>query len=133
MAKILNYYLLGAHEAGVTLHAQKQLKELGISYKLAVPQSIADMWQFWLPEGDLDNLPDYIQVSESNPMDHIGYGLSHLQAESLATKDEINKHDGELLEAQNEDIEEEEVTLYIGGVKCEGVIFDTVKRGWGSE
>ena len=34
----------------LTKHAQVFMKELGITYKHAVPQSIANCWQFWCCE-----------------------------------------------------------------------------------
>jgi hypothetical protein len=38
------------------LHAQDAMKKLGITYTVAVPQSIVDMWQFWGCENVPENL-----------------------------------------------------------------------------
>jgi hypothetical protein len=52
------------------------MKKLGITYQLAVPQSIADQWWFWNCENIPDKLPKYITELKLNPMDCIGFGLS---------------------------------------------------------
>ena len=67
--------LMGACYAGDDRHAQKMMKDLGLSYQHATPQSIADQWWFWNVEGDTSNLPDYIQEANLDPMRAIGYGL----------------------------------------------------------
>ena len=69
----------------LTKHAQVFMKELGITYKHAVPQSIADCWQFWCCEVP-DNiiLPEIISYSKVNPVLFVGYGLSDEKAMELA-------------------------------------------------
>ena len=42
-------------------HAQVVIKELGITYKRATPQSLFDCWQFWGCDNVPDNLPKYIK------------------------------------------------------------------------
>ena len=69
----------------LTKHAQVFMKELGITYKHAVPQSIADCWQFWCCEvPDYIELPEQIESREINPIDFVGYGLSDEKAMELA-------------------------------------------------
>ena len=69
----------------LTKHAQVFMKELGITYKHAVPQSIADCWQFWCCEvPDYIELPEQLEIREVNPIDFVGYGLSDEKAMELA-------------------------------------------------
>ena len=50
------------------LHPQDVMKKLGITYTVAVPQSIADMWQFWGCENVPENLPEFLCVADyGNP------------------------------------------------------------------
>lgn len=81
------------------LHAQKQMKKLGITYKLAVPQSMYNSWWFFDCEGVPDQLPPYLRHFGSkwddakkayvptgevtNLAKLIGYGLSHHDVEML--------------------------------------------------
>ena len=44
------------------LHPQDVMKKLGITYTVAVPQSIADMWQFWGCENVPENLHGFLKV-----------------------------------------------------------------------
>lgn len=66
-------------------HAQKFMKRIGAEYGLAVPQSIADCWQFYMCEYNPDTLPDFVYVeNEINPNSRVGYGLSHENALDIA-------------------------------------------------
>ena len=50
------------------LHPQDVMKKLGITYTVAVPQSIADMWQFWGCENVPENLHGFLKVADyGNP------------------------------------------------------------------
>ena len=50
------------------LHPQDVMKKLGITYTVAVPQSIAGMWQFWGCENVPENLPGFLKVADyENP------------------------------------------------------------------
>lgn len=53
-------------EAGDKRHAQKIIKDLGIIYKEAIPQPIADSWQFKDCTNIPTDLPDYVIVKEDN-------------------------------------------------------------------
>ncbi|WP_368762129.1 hypothetical protein [Klebsiella pneumoniae] len=66
-------------------HAQQFMKRLGVEYGLAVPQSIADCWQFYMCEYDPDTLPDFVGVkNDINPNSWVGHGLSHENAAQIA-------------------------------------------------
>lgn len=82
--KTLRYCLLTAGiKLNDTRHAQAVMKELGITYKHAVPQSISDSWEFWGCENVPEDLPESIEVTSWNPMDRIGWGLNKETAEML--------------------------------------------------
>ncbi len=69
----------------LTKHAQVFMKELGITYKHAVPQSMGDCWQFWCCEvPDNVELPKRIKPEEVNPIKYAGFGLSDEKAIELA-------------------------------------------------
>lgn len=67
-------------------HAQEVMEDLGITYVVSVPQSMADGWQFYLPENVPDDLPAYLSWFECNPMEKIGQGLSDKMAKDLISK-----------------------------------------------
>lgn len=72
-------------------HPLKQMKELGIIYQHATPQSICDQWWFWNCENIPDELPEYLSELDTDPINMIGYGLSEEKAI------EIKKREGELI------------------------------------
>lgn len=80
MSKHLRYCMQRAPNG----HPQRVMRELGITYKYATPQSIYDQWWFWNCENVPETLPKFIKVLDLNPMDCIGYGLSKEEAESLS-------------------------------------------------
>jgi hypothetical protein len=57
-------------------HPQTVMKWLGISYKIAVPQSIYDSWWFFGCENVPDPLPNCLSVLKFQPADAIGHGLT---------------------------------------------------------
>lgn len=73
--KHLRFDMRGAYEAGKHAHPQKTMKDLGITYQHATPQSIADCWIFWNCENYPDDLPDYFDEMKEDPMEWIGFGL----------------------------------------------------------
>lgn len=77
------YSLRRADENGVRQHAQLQMKQLGITYVEAVPQSMYDSWEFWCCDNVPEDLPVYLKVNNSNPLDSIGFGLSATDAIKL--------------------------------------------------
>lgn len=69
----------------IDIHAQKFMKDNRIEYGLAVPQSIADCWQFFMCEYDEKSLPDFVDVrNDIDPHTMIGYGLSKKDADKIA-------------------------------------------------
>ena len=71
-------------------HPLLVMKELGIKYQHATPQSMGDQWWFWNCENLPKKMPSYLTPLNSykdnkplDPMDCIGYGLSKEDAESI--------------------------------------------------
>lgn len=56
--KHLRYDCMGAYYAGENRHPQTVIRELGITYEKAIPQSMGDQW--WLFNCQFDSLPEYI-------------------------------------------------------------------------
>ena len=79
----LRFCMWTAYDCGVKNHPQKVMKELGITYQQATPQSMSDQWWFWNCENIPKELPEYLQVADWNPMEKIGWGLSKEDAESI--------------------------------------------------
>lgn len=59
--KNLRYSLISAYKNGVDDHAQRVIKQLGITYTDCEPVPIADAWLFYGCENVPENLPDYIE------------------------------------------------------------------------
>lgn len=66
-----------------TGHPQQVMKELGITYQYATPQSLGDQWWFWNCENVPEMLPKGITELNIDPMEQIGKGLSIEEAESI--------------------------------------------------
>lgn len=64
-------------------HPQKAMSDLGITYQVAVPQSINDSWWFFNCENVPDPLPDFLAPMKFQPHDLIGYGLSKEDADAI--------------------------------------------------
>jgi hypothetical protein len=60
----LRYSLYGQSMEGIEKHPQKGMKELGITYKRAEPQPIADQWMFHGVENVPETLPKYMDLFE---------------------------------------------------------------------
>lgn len=56
--KHLRYDCMGAGYAGEMRHPQTVIRELGITYERAIPQSMGDQW--WLFNCEHGDLPTYI-------------------------------------------------------------------------
>ena len=61
-------------------HPQIIMKNLGITYQKATPQSIGEQWWFWNCENIPCELPKNITFLEVDPLMCIGYGLSEKEA-----------------------------------------------------
>lgn len=58
-------------------HAVKLMKRLGITYKLAVPQSLGDQWWFFNCRNVPPELPSCVTTRDFGNLDRlVGYGLS---------------------------------------------------------
>ena len=79
----LKYDMIGAHLSGIKGHPQKVLKDLGVEYESAVPQSMVDCWQFFNVTNLPKELPTFLKVFDLEPLDYIGWGLSEDEARNL--------------------------------------------------
>lgn len=79
----LRFCMWTAYESGAKNHPQQVMKELGITYQHATPQSMGDQWWFWNCENMPKELPEYLKVTDWNPMEMIGWGLSKEVAEAI--------------------------------------------------
>lgn len=61
-------------------HPQEVMKNLGITYQHATPQSMGDQWWFWNCVNIPDPLPKFLEFADWNPMEMIGWGLSEEDA-----------------------------------------------------
>ena len=77
----LRFYMHGSPN----LHPQQVMKELGITYQHATPQSMGDQWWFWNCQNVPEPLPDYITVLDIEPHDAIGWGLSKEMADEISS------------------------------------------------
>lgn len=82
--KHLRYCFYAAFDSGENRHAQLVMKELGITYQHATPQSIADQWWFWNCEGVPEELPEFLSPLDEDPFECIGLGLSQQDAEKIS-------------------------------------------------
>lgn len=68
---------------GGSKHPQTVMNELGITYRYAIPQSIADQWWFFNCKNVPDPLPEHFSLIESDPLQLVGHGLSKEDAEDI--------------------------------------------------
>ena len=66
-----------------SMHPQKAMRELGISYQHATPQSMGEQWWFWNCDNIPDKLPPFLSELGLDPMDCVGSGLSKEDAEKI--------------------------------------------------
>lgn len=68
---------VGKYDAVFREHPQKVLRDFGITYKKAVPQSIGNQWWFFDVQGDLSQLhKDLYEIKFKDDLSElIGYGL----------------------------------------------------------
>ncbi len=64
-------------------HAQTVMKELGITYYYATPQSMGDQWWFWNCQNLPNKLPEYLTIADLNPLGCIGWGLNEETANDI--------------------------------------------------
>lgn len=76
--------MTAALDFGEGRHAQVVMKELGITYSHATPQSMADCWWFWNCENVPAELPKYLTELKIDPLQNVWWGLSQDEAEEIA-------------------------------------------------
>lgn len=82
--KHLRLDMHGQADAGEMRHAQEVMRELGIEYTYAVPQSIFDCWWFLGCTDVPDELPAFItEMKRFDPYKAIGHGLDQEMADTL--------------------------------------------------
>lgn len=67
-------------------HPQLVMRELGITYQMSTPQSMAEQIWFWNCNGVPTKLPKYLTVLNLDPHECIGFGLSHEDADKIAAE-----------------------------------------------
>jgi hypothetical protein len=72
-----------ASDAGKHDHPQTVMRELGITYQHATPQSMGDQWWFWNCEKLPDPLPPYLIKLDLDPIEQVGYGLDLTTANAI--------------------------------------------------
>lgn len=83
--KHLRFCYLTAHDEKEDRHAQAVMKELGITYRISVPQSLGDQWWFLDCQNIPDVLPPYLTpMDDFDPQGAVGYGLSQEDADTLS-------------------------------------------------
>lgn len=84
----LIYSMIGASYAGESRHPQIVLKELGINYKFAIPQSLYDSWWLFGCSDVPSELPEFITAKDFGDYHKlVGWGLSAEMAEKLSGLD----------------------------------------------
>ncbi len=88
----LRYSLLSAgFDCNEMRHAEVVMRELGITYQHATPQSMSDSWWFWNCQNVPETLPKYLSVLDIDPHKAIGFGLSKEDAEKISANSTENK------------------------------------------
>lgn len=83
--KHLRYDLMSASfDCSEDRHPQIVMKELGVTYQHATPQSMGDQWWFWNCENIPKELPKYFSELNLDPMKCVGWGLSEDQANKIS-------------------------------------------------
>jgi len=82
-AQCLVFDLYGAALAGDTRHPQHVMRDLGITYQVAVPQSLGDCWWFFNCENVPEQLPAHITSKPLDDVFFLGHGLSKADAQKI--------------------------------------------------
>lgn len=67
-------------------HPQEVLKKLGITYTVAVPQSLYDCWQLWGCENIPEKLPEFLRVKDYGDPRGVRKCLSEAQINKIIDK-----------------------------------------------
>jgi hypothetical protein len=79
----LRYDCYGASLSKESRHPKVVMRELGITYSHATPQSMADQWWFWNCKNVPAVLPEYLEPMSLDPHKCIGSGLSKEDADNI--------------------------------------------------
>lgn len=77
------HYSIATRECGEYRHAQEVMKELGITYQIATPQTMGDQFWFWNCENIPEELPAYLTHLDLDPVKVVGRGLSLDEAKQI--------------------------------------------------
>lgn len=81
----LRYCVMGAAiDFNENRHPQVVMRELGITYQHATPQSMGDQWWFWNCEHVPDKLPKYLTPLNLDPHKQIGWGINKKLADEIS-------------------------------------------------
>jgi hypothetical protein len=72
-------------------HPQSFMRNAGISYLGATPQTMGDQWWFWGCTNAPDPLPRHLSLLVASPLDWIGCGISREDAELIELEQMGNK------------------------------------------
>lgn len=70
----------------IKCHAQEYMEDMGITYQLAVPQSMSDSWWFFNCENIPDPMPDCLRFLTWAPQQCVGRGLSQQNADEIEAR-----------------------------------------------
>jgi len=101
----LQFWMIDAEKSGVDAHPQEVLRDLGITYQHATPQSIGDQWWFWNCENVPKKLPAFItELKISDPMEYVGHGLWTKKAEQIRDYKKVSRNNNITVLVNNEEI-----------------------------
>lgn len=81
--KHLRLDLEGMYYLGDKRHATEVMRDLGITYRVATPQSMGACWHFWRCEGIPAKMPAFIAEMDLKPREMIGHGLSQADVDTI--------------------------------------------------
>jgi hypothetical protein len=58
---VLRYYMQSALMAGEKRHPQDHLTAIGVKWRQSECHSVGDCWFFWMPYGNLEALPEWLE------------------------------------------------------------------------
>nr|WP_315492544.1 hypothetical protein [uncultured Pseudomonas sp.] len=71
---------------GMPIHACEFMAALGITYQLAVPQSMSDTWWFFNCENVRSSRPSRLRVLDKTAQQCVGWGLSQHMADEIKAR-----------------------------------------------
>jgi hypothetical protein len=80
----LRFSVITAEYCNESRHPQAVMRELGIVYQHATPQTLGDQWWFWNCVDIPARLPEYLTPLRLDPHQCIGFGLTEEDANKIA-------------------------------------------------